>query len=166
MPYTGEGSGPVGVGGWMILFIFGFCITTPLTLLAGTYASLYSTPDVATALGGRWLIYQICEWLLVALGIAITAYVWWRLLKVQNPQTIRLVIYAIPLVALGLKLLDVLLTSIIGQIKMGLLFSGMGIELVRAGIYCVIWCAYFTVSKRVKNTYYAVPDSGEWQVFE
>jgi Protein of unknown function (DUF2569) len=150
MAYT---DGPTGIGGWMWLFLFGFALVSPLMLVFGTYTNLYADGTVAAMLGSRWVIYQVAEWGIVALGLGVIGFTVWRLFNVRTPQTVRLTIIAIPVVALGLALLDILFTAVIGEVDAGLLFSELGIELFRGAIYCAVWCSYFTVSKRVANTY-------------
>lgn len=162
MAYT---DGPSGIGGWMWLFLFGFALVSPLTLAVGTYTNLYADGAVAALLGSRWVIYQVAEWGIVVLGLGVIGFTVWRLFNVQTPQTVRLTIIAIPVVALGLVLLDILFAVVIGGINAGLLFSELGIELFRGAIYSVIWCSYFKVSKRVANTYLDSADDNTTQVF-
>lgn len=145
--------GPVGVGGWMWLFLFGFTVVNPAMLVIGTYANLYSDPNVATMLGTSWAIYQVIEWTMVAVALAVIAYVVWRLFNVQNRQTVRLTQAAIPFLALGITVIDIVITSLMVKIDLGLLFSALGVDMARGAFYCVIWVSYFQVSKRVKNTY-------------
>ncbi len=162
MAYT---DGPSGIGGWMWLFLFGFALVSPLTLAVGTYTNLYADGAVAELLGSRWVIYQVAEWGIVALGLAVIGFTVWRLFNVRTPQTVRLTIIAIPVVALGLALLDILSTVVIGGVDAGLLFSELGIQLLRGAIYCAIWCSYFNVSKRVANTYLHPVDDETSEVF-
>jgi hypothetical protein len=162
MAYT---DGPSGIGGWMGLFLFGFALVSPLMLVFGTYTNLYSDGAVAAMLGSRWVIYQVAEWGIVALGLGVIGFTVWRLFTVQTPQTVRLTIIAIPVVALGLALLDILFTVVIGGVDADLLFSEMGVELLRGAIYCAVWCSYFNVSKRVANTYLHAAHEDTTQVF-
>ena len=142
-----------GIGGWMMLFLFGFGFVSPITLVYGTTTNLYGDPGVATLLGDRWLAFQIAEWMIVGFGLATIATIVWRLFNIQNWRTVRLTTFAIPFVALGLALLDIAVTAVVGNMAVGPLFSALGIELVRGAIYSVIWCSYFNVSKRVRNTF-------------
>lgn len=145
--------GPVGVGGWMWLFLFGFTVVNPAMLLIGTYTNLYSDPSVATMLGSSWGIYQVIEWTIVAVALAVIAYVVWRLFNVQNRRTVRLTQAAIPFLALGITVIDIVITSLMVKIDIGLLFSALGTDMGRGVFYCVVWVSYFQVSKRVQNTY-------------
>lgn len=158
--------GPTGVGGWMWLFLFGFAVVSPILLIVGSFTNLYADNNVALMLGDSWATYQIIEWSIVALALAVIGYVVWRLFKVQNQQTVRLTQVAIPFVALGITLIDIMVTAVIAKIEVGLLFGVLGADLGRGVFYCIIWCSYFQVSKRVKNTYFE-RDAGEAaQVFE
>jgi hypothetical protein len=158
--------GPTGVGGWMMLFLFGFGLVSPGMLAFGTMANLYSDPGVATALGDNWLAYQVAEWAIVALGLAIIATIVWRLYNRQDRQTVRLTIAAIPIVAFGIPLLDIAATAIIGGYPFSELFAALAPDFVRAAIYCAVWCSYFTVSKRVANTYLGEGGTSEAEAFE
>lgn len=166
MSYSDNADGPVGVGGWMYLFLFGFAGFTPLALLIGTYSNLYSDNLVAEILGSNWVLYQIYEWALVGVTLAIIAYVVWRLFNVRNAATVRLTIAVIVLVNIGFMLLEVLGASFFGGINASAVFRELATEFIRGAIYCAVWCSYFTVSKRVKNTYHAIDEGSLEEVFE
>jgi hypothetical protein len=159
-------NGPTGVGGWMWLFLFGFGVASPFMLLFSSYSNLYGDPTVAAVLGSSWGIYQVVEWALVVLSLAIIGFIVWRLFKVQNQRTVRLTQMAIPVLAVGTTLLDILVTAVFAKVDMSLLFSAMGTDLVRGVAYSLIWVSYFQVSKRVKNTYFEHAAGDAAQVFE
>ena len=166
MSFSDEMGGPVGVGGWMYLFLVGFAVVSPLTLLFGTYVNLYSDALVADLLGDNWLIYQIFEWLLVAVSIATIAYITWRLFNLQNPATVRQTIIAIPTLSLGILFADAIVFCFLANFSLGLLLSEMTVDIVRGFIYCGIWCSYFMVSKRVNNTYHTTHEEELGDVFQ
>lgn len=145
--------GPVGVGGWMWLFLFGFALVNPAMLLFGTYSNLYVDPSVAQLLGSGWGFYQLVEWTIAVVTLGVIYYVVWRLFNLQNRQTVRLTQLAIPFVGLGITLFDIVFTATMAKLDIGLLFSALGVDLGRGVVYCVVWVSYFQVSKRVKNTY-------------
>jgi hypothetical protein len=157
--------GPVGVGGWMYLFLFGFAFASPILLLWGTYSNLYSDPTVQLFFGDDWSTYQTFEWVMVVLALAAIAFIVWRLFNVQNPTTVKLTLVAIPALSLGLLVFDVYVTAMFAGLDPAFLFSQIGPDFIRSAIYCVIWCSYFLVSKRVKNTYYERPIDDVDEVF-
>lgn len=153
MSYTDDMDGPVGVGGWMYLFLFGFALVSPISLVFMTYFNLYSDAVVADLVGDGWLLYQVVEWGIAVVSIAVIGYVTWRLFNVQNPATVKLTIAAILFLNIGIMLLDVVFTSMMAAISASAIFSELSADFLRGAIYCAIWCSYFTVSKRVRNTY-------------
>lgn len=155
-----------GVGGWMYLFLFGFGFVSPVMLVISMARGLYSDVAVERLLGDRWTIYQVANWLMIALALTIIGTVVWRLFKFQNPQTVRLTIVSIPLIGFGMPLLDTLITSVIARIEPGLILSEYTPDLIRSTVYSAIWCSYFSVSKRVKATYYAADRPEDVAVFE
>jgi hypothetical protein len=148
-----EVDGPVGIGGWMNLFLFGFAGVTPIVVIVSSYQNLYSEPQVAQVFGETWGWYQGAEWALVAGTLALIAYVVWRLVNVRNWRSVQLTIAAIPTISLGIMTLDLLLTAWWLDMDVGLLAEGLGKDVVRGLFYCAVWCSYFAVSKRVRNTY-------------
>jgi hypothetical protein len=158
--------GPSGVGGWMYLFLFGFSFLTPVRLLFETYSNMYGNSGVAAAFGSNWLLYQICAWMLIGLSLALIAYIVWRLFKVQNPRTPQLTVIAVPLVVFGPTLLDLLLSSFFLAIEWDKVWQALAPSLAQGVIYCVIWCTYFKISKRVKNTYADRSGEEAAEVFE
>ncbi|WP_310533902.1 DUF2569 family protein [Novosphingobium sp.] len=144
-----------GVGGWLGLFAFGFGIVGPLRSIIETAINLYNDPAVAAALGNAWLSFQIASWLLNGLSLAGTSYVVWRLMYRQNPQTVTITIFAIPVLAFGSVLLDGAIAVTVAGIDPGTVLEISTPGLFQAAIYCAVWCWYFKVSKRVHNTYVA-----------
>lgn len=166
MAYNDENSGPYGVGGWMYLFLFGFAVVSPFRMIFGTATSLYADPSIAAAIGERWTIYQVAVWIMVATGLAGIGYVVWRLFNEFNPKTVQITIWAIPALGFGLPLADSLLAIVILNVSADLIFGEIAIDLVRTSVYCAIWCTYFKVSKRVRNTYSSQIEGDTVQVFQ
>ena len=166
MAYTDDESGPRGVGGWMVLFLFGFAFFSPISLVFGTYRNIYAAPGLDTLLGDNWVPYQIFEWSLVVMALVLIAAVVWRLFNVQTPATVRLTVAAIPILAFGILLLDIVGSLALIDIDPNLLFEGVGPDMLRGAAYTAIWCTYFLVSKRVRNTYYGLADTEAAEVFE
>ncbi len=146
-------SGPVGIGGWMYLFLFGFAVAGPLKVVISSFQNLYSDPQVAATFGDSWTAYQFVEWVLLGASLALTGYVVWRLYNRPNWQTVQITIGAIPILTFGITAIDLILTSWWLDIEIGLLAEGLGRDVFRGAVYCSIWCSYFAVSKRVRNTY-------------
>lgn len=166
MAYADGDSDLRGVGGWMYLFLFGFALVTPLQMVIGTASTLYGDPQIAANIGERWGTYQAAVWAMIALGLSVIGYVVWRLFNCHDPLTVRITILAIPGVAFGLPLLDLLSAVTILGVDGQMLLREMAPQLGRAAFYCVIWCWYFNVSKRVHNTYLAGPEDDTAQVFQ
>lgn len=166
MSYSDDMDGPVGVGGWMYFFLFGFALVTPISLVFTTYYNLYSDAVVADVIGDGWALYQVFEWGLVAATLAGIGYVTWRLFNVQNPLTVKITIAAILLINFGLMVLDALVTAAMAAIPVSLIFSDMSTDFLRSAVYCAIWCSYFTVSKRVQNTYSGMAENELEEVFQ
>lgn len=166
MAYSDGDSSLHGVGGWMNLFLFGFGFVGPLMLVFGTERNLYGDPVVKQILGDRFAIYEVASWTIVALGLAIVGYTVWRLFKRQNPRTVLITILAIPAIGFGLPLLDIAISMALVDIDPQLLFAEIAPDLFRSLVYCAIWCTYFKVSKRVRNTYVASLEDGTAKVFQ
>ena len=165
MSYVDDLDGPVGVGGWMYLFLIGFGFVSPLLLIWGTYSNLYGDPMLPLYFGESWSTYQTIEWIMAIASLAVIAFVVWRLFNVMNPLTVRITVIAIPALSLGLLFLDVMVTAWTLGIEAELLFAEVTTDILRSAIYCVIWCSYFLVSKRVKNTYYEAVADDVQEVF-
>jgi hypothetical protein len=148
---------PSGVGGWLGLFVVALGLFSPAATLL-QMLSLYSDPSIAAAFGESWRAIQVAEWSLFALSIAASWYLVWRLFNVQTRKTVRIVIAGIWLLSVGGIALDLLIVSIGSGLPIGGLLAAGGAEMVRPVVFCVIWTAYFLVSKRVANTYSDDPE--------
>jgi hypothetical protein len=158
--------GPEGVGGWMWLFLFGFGFINPISLTFGTAGNLYGDEGLAKIYGARWLPLQVGEWAISILALAQIAVTVWRLFNDKRPQTIRLTMIAIPAIALGYTVLDILIVTLIGGADASALLPIMTPDFIRGVVYTAVWVSYFNVSKRVKNTYYRGGEEELAGVFE
>lgn len=149
----GNRDGPVGIGGWLAFFLFGFAFVSPLAMVFGTYLSLYDDQKIAELLGDRWGAYQFACWVLIGSAVAMIGYTTWRIFNRKNRQTVKITMAAIIMISLGVQLLDLTAAVLIGGFDARDLLQGMAPDLVRGAIYAVIWCAYFQLSVRIRNTY-------------
>jgi uncharacterized membrane protein len=158
--------GPTGVGGWMVLFLFGFGFVSPIRMAFETYTNLYGDAQTAAAFAGNWSVYQVFSWVLVVLTLALIAYIVWRLFKVHNPRTVQLTIIAVPLLGFGPSIVDILVTNMLVELDWSKVWAILTPGFVQSAVYCAIWCTYFKVSKRVKNTYVDRTDEEAAAVFQ
>ena len=145
--------GPEGVGGWMWLFLFGFGLVSAFSLIFGTAANLYGDSGVAQFYGDRWFAVQLGEWSIAAATLALIAYTIWRLFNDKRPRTVRLTIIAIPLVTLVFPIIEIVMVSVVGGVTLSAAATEVWPQLIQGTFYSAVWCTYFNVSKRVKNTY-------------
>ena len=149
--------GPSGVGGWLGFFVVALGLLSPAGALI-QMLTLYSDPGVAATFGESWGAIQIAEWTLFAVSVAGCWYLVWRLLNVQTRRTVRVVIAGIWLLSVGGVALDFLIVSAGSGLPLATLVGAGGVEAVRPIVFCVVWTAYFLVSKRVANTYRDDPE--------
>src|SRR5688500_10287490 len=144
--------GPTGVGGWLGFFVVALGLISPGAGLV-QMLSLYSDPAIAPAFGTSWPAVQIAEWILFALSVAACWYLVWRLLNVQTRRTVHVVIAGIWLITIGGTIADSIVVALGSGLPIGDVVAFGGLEMVRPIIFCMIWTAYFLVSRRVANTY-------------
>ena len=153
---SGYIDGPEGVGGWLGFFVVALGLLSPG---AGVIQmlGLYSDPAIASAFGTSWPLVQVAEWSLFALSVAACWYLVWRLFNVRTRGTVHLVIAGIWLISIGGSIADFVVVALGSGMPIGDIVAFGGVEMVRPILFCVIWTAYFLVSKRVANTYQDEP---------
>ena len=143
---------PAGVGGWLVFFLIGLGLLSPLMVIV-SLVGLYSDPQIAAAYGDTWPVLEMFEWLLTAGQLALLWFMTWRLLRVHVWQTVRIVIVGIWTAAIAIPILEIVGISLISGIAFDAIAAGLVPEFIRGLIYCAIWTAYFLRSERVSNTY-------------
>ena len=159
-----------GFGGWLILFTIGLGVLTPLVEIASVYPMLYGADSIFfQAQIESWSLFRTIFTLFIAGEIALFVYTCYRLIKVYNPETVRITriviwVSALVLPALGIFILAQFLGMPFGDL-FAASFEESPFELVRPLIWAGIWTAYFSMSERVRQTYLEPRDGGTAEVF-
>lgn len=141
-----------GVGGWLALFVIIMAVISPLRVAFNAYA-IVSDPSVTAAYGKNAQLLIAFETALNVVSILGAWYLVWRLNKVQERGTVRVVIAGIWILGVGILLVDALVVVLVGSLDLGLVMGATGVELARSLIFSTVWTAYFLRSRRVANTY-------------
>ncbi|HYI48845.1 MAG TPA: DUF2569 family protein [Allosphingosinicella sp.] len=164
MAYTDPGGD--GVGGWLSVFVVMVGIFSPLRMLLDIL-SLYSDSSVAYLDSGIWTNLQLLAWGVTLTSVAGWWYVCWRLFARQYWATVRVAIILIWTIGIGGMAVQIVGLSLIGDIPISYLVERLGLWAYQPAAFCILWTAYFLLSKRVANTYPRFPQAEEaGQVFE
>lgn len=156
MSYTGDDIG--GVGGWLAFFVIVIGVFTPLGMIFGNAADLYGDAQIASAMGSAWGSIQVAIWGTVAVGLAVCWFIAYRLMRVERWSTVQLTIAGIWLLAVGLNVAQIVLLSLLSGIPVREIAAAAAVDLVRGGVFGLVWTSYFLLSKRVANTYRRDPE--------
>jgi hypothetical protein len=156
-----------GVNCWLAFFVLTLAVFAPLGVLTNRFADLFGSPATAAAFGDRWVVMQAASGSIGAATIALSWYMAWRLMKVQQWQTVRIVIGGLFVIAIVPSLLDIIAVSIIARMPLSRIADLVDVQTVRPLIYAAVWTAYLLRSERVANTYDRYADETELaEVFE
>lgn len=150
-----------GVGGWLGFLVFVLGILSPARMLFQTIANIRETAIMGQVLGPNTSIYIQFTWALVAVSVAGSIFLAYRLLAVHRWSSVGIVIIGLWCLALLPTLIDavtasILFPEIVGTMVLEALWSA-----AKSSISATIWTAYLMKSKRVANTY--IKDSDETQ---
>ena len=155
----------VGVGGWLAFFVVVIGILSPLRIVI-EMVILQRDPEMPLVFGDSWPMINGLEWALSAFQLALCFFMAWRLLKMHEPQTVRLVIAGLWIIGPGVMLVEFLLIGALTDLPVGeLLAAGGGVEVVRSIVFATVWTAFFRMSKRVANTYHQAQGAQAAEVF-
>lgn len=134
-----------GIRGWLIVVVIGFVITIIL--------SLYNVSEISTLISGissnagRKLIpalyFELTGFAVIALALVL-ALIFMFSKKAFFPKYI---------ITLYIMTLVFNITDIIWAYSLGSKVEFLALSVFQAIWPCIIWCSYFTLSKRVKNTF-------------
>ena len=158
---TTDPAEPRGIGGWLGLFVAIIAVISPIRIVVESAINLYGEPETAAAFGDRWPSIQLAAWSTTAIALLGTSFLAWRLIRVRNWQTVRLVIAGIWLLGIVTPIIDFGTVAWITGFPFSELAGELGPELVRPIIFCSVWTAYLLASKRVRNTYPRVAEGSE-----
>lgn len=162
-------AGPRGIGGWMVLFIIGQVVVVIMSV--ATINSGFQEMTGAWPLGEQFSYLRplllvetgmhLAQIFVPLLGLALIARrstitpSYWR------TYLIALVIYAVFDIVMSLQLMADLTPLLDGEAAQDVrreITGAVGMN-VRAAIYGVIWSLYWSVSKRVRNTFGPAADA-------
>ncbi|KVF08967.1 hypothetical protein WJ04_09045 [Burkholderia vietnamiensis] len=150
--------GPRGVGGWLQFFIVSAIFLGPLFSAGGTASSIsqaeFSNPTLLSL--EPWASYKTAAWILVAIRICLTIAAGFSLATRKVPSSVRFTKWVLWIAGPISTVIDsfVLLPLVLGiSLTPNLAAQAVG-SIISAIIVAGIWHAYFSRSKRVRNTYY------------
>jgi len=149
IPYTSKFINyKIKVGGWLLVFCIGITIVSPIFYLKNIY-DVITLPDYLSELRNYFMVDGF-----VGLALAFYSfYVGFRLFKL-NPKAVNEVKLLLS-VMLAVAVISLFIPYIMGVQdihKETILKEGI-IDLIRKGIFVLIWSLYFAKSRRVKQTY-------------
>ncbi|QIX17195.1 DUF2569 domain-containing protein [Burkholderia multivorans] len=149
---------PSGIGGWLTFFVISAILIGPIFAVLGTFSSFAQAERVNAALVDfpAWSAYKQAGWIVVGLRIFMSIGVGLMLIDRKIPISVTLTKWVLwiggPL--FGLLDLYVLVPYVLGVSvppeRMPEYLGGVLGSAITAGV----WHAYFSRSKRVRNTYY------------
>ena len=152
-----------GVGGWLAFFVITLTVLGPLRSLV-ELVGLFSMPT-PPGLEEGWPRLRALSVGEMLIKVALCAYLAWRLVARQTPDTPRIVIAGLWALALVVGPVSLLLVAAFVGLPLGALVAGSALGLGQSIGYALIWTLYLKKSRRVANTY--TPDRGELHaVFE
>ncbi len=141
-----------GVKGWLLFFIIGLTVLSPLVGLGRTAAALTGAEFHAPMLKAmdNWANYKTGTWLLLLSCLAWQWYIAYGLVKHHVPLSVERTKRFLLLVPGILVLGDIILSTSLMDVTapgewVAALFKGY--------IASAVWYAYFVRSRRVRNTY-------------
>lgn len=152
-----------GVGGWLAFFVLTLALFGPARG-ALQLAALLSQPT-PPAFAETWSMVRAVSVLEFLLNTALSWFLTWRLIQVQNAATPRIVVIGLWAAALVLQPAALLLLAAVGGLPANLILAGAGGSLFQGVCYALIWTLYLQRSVRVANTYTDDQDALE-AVFE
>lgn len=145
-----------GIKGWLLLFVVGLTVLSPLMGLGQTAAAFADAERRAPVLLSMegWSNYKSATWVLLMAAIAWQWRVVWGLTRHRVPlsvrQTQRFLLLAPGLIVLGDIVLATTLMDLTAPAEwVAGLFKGY--------VASAVWYAYFARSRRVRNTYGLAP---------
>ncbi len=141
-----------GVRGWLLLFVVGMTVLSPLMGLGQTAAAFADAERQAPVLRAMegWSNYKSATWLLLLAAIAWQWHVVWGLTRHRVPlsvqRTKRFLLLAPGLIVLG----DIILATSLMDLTAPAEWVG---GLLKGYFASAVWYAYFVRSRRVRNTY-------------
>ncbi|CAB3844315.1 DUF2569 family protein [Achromobacter ruhlandii] len=156
------GSGPAGIGGWLLLLVIVLIAVAPIGNIGNMLGAAQYEQDNPVLLGlPAWETYKKLAWCLVIASSIASCLAGYRLCNVRTPGSVAIAIGAIwfcgPL-CMALRLIaeaaafDVGLAQVLG----GHMSLGIGSVLGAS-----LWTAYLKRSRRVRNTYFRCIHAGE-----
>lgn len=153
-----NGERPYGVGGWLGLFWAASVFIAPLfnlsTTMKGLNEAVTATPSLAEM--PAWQSYTSVVYSVVAGVVIWQWFVAYRLKTRYEPSSVhhtRAFLLLAPLLSTSIDFI-----AVIHYFDAPIEFTAEIVrEIVRSSLTAVVWFFYFTVSKRVKNTYYSSP---------
>jgi hypothetical protein len=157
-PVSAAQDGPTGIGGWLILPIIGFCAMIALTAY-NLYDGLWVHRQELSALYSgkvdfpRYLLWMITIDSLIGIAVIISAAMSLYYLFGKRRKLIEFVKVHYTLILMGLVVSILLTYGLRAAFPDQPADPREVSDAVRAGVHCVIWLAYFSKSKRVRNTF-------------
>ena len=145
-------SGPVGVGGWLLLFCLGLTVLGPLLsgfLLVTGYRDVAPLFDEYPKLRALTYLDGALSFALIGFSVYAGVQLWRRragAVKLAKEYLVLLLLYS--LLASGLPFLADLPAE-----SRGAMLSGALRDVGRTAFYVAIWYSYLTRSVRVRNTF-------------
>lgn len=142
-----EGSpkiGPVGLGGWLIIPAIGL-ILAPIKTVAMTSIGLRMLKSVRPELMSdpRVVVMGVIDFVLIVATVVVASYFFEK-----RRVAVRAMIGLMVAVFFANLIQSILNADLLGAVD-----SNTFTPALHAFVYAVIWCTYFTHSKRVKNTF-------------
>jgi hypothetical protein len=147
-----NGEHPYGIRSWLALFIF-VCFTFgPLlnigTVFKGLGDAETQNPNLLDI--GAWQTYKIVSWAVVAILIAWQVWMGYTLKSRLEPRSVLVAkVFLVGSLAFSAGT-DVIAVFVLFHVGPGPEYF---LALVKPGLASAIWFAYFSRSKRVRNTY-------------
>lgn len=150
VPISQTGTGPSGVGGWLLFYCIALTILSPLLSLiqaAGTIDATGKVPGMRAPL----LVETGGVLLLVGCGVIVGILLW-----IRHPAALRIVKAFLIGRLTAFVIIEIITLVLMRDMESRLLEAGIGGAVgstIREAIYFLIWWFYFKRSKRVANTF-------------
>ena len=145
---------PRGVEGWLAVFLILLALVAPAMWLYRLVTGLNNSPNIAFALGDRWLLLQALEWGLTIACVLGCWFIAYRLFYVRVRRSVVIAIAGIWMINLGGFVGEaMILLGMTGTPLQDFLDNGGTTQFFRPMVFNLIWTAYLLKSRRVQNTY-------------
>ncbi|MDN7848098.1 DUF2569 family protein [Burkholderia seminalis] len=149
---------PNGIGGWLTFFVLSAILLGPIFAVLGTFSSFAQAERMNAALADypTWSAYKQAGWILVGLRVCMSVGAGLMLIDRKIPVSVTLTKWVLWIGGPLFSLMDVfvLVPHVLGvSVPPDQMAQSMG-GVIASAITAGAWHAYFSRSKRVRNTYY------------